>query len=193
MQTSMAGVAKRSEEELISDAVGGMVGASEELSNLYSKSLYAIALYITGNKEDAEDALQDSLLRAYLSLPRFQGRSSYYTWVTRIVINSSLMLLRKRRVRRETTLMFPSWREEPKDQRQDPERNLEHQHRHLALMRAMKRLERPFRKLVELRVSQNCSIKEAAHILKISETAARSRMHRALLRLRTFETLKHLT
>jgi RNA polymerase sigma factor (sigma-70 family) len=64
-------------------------------------------LRITKNKEDAEDVLQDTFLRAFLSLSSFERRSSFYSWLTRIGINSALMLLRKRRVRVEMSFDLP--------------------------------------------------------------------------------------
>src|SRR5256885_13244971 len=55
------------------------------------RSLFQTALRVLGNTEDAEDALQDGLLSAYRNLKRFEGRSQFSTWLTRIVINAALM------------------------------------------------------------------------------------------------------
>lgn len=54
---------------------------------------------ITKNPQDAEDALQDTSLRAYLTIQTFEGRSNIYSWLTRIAVNSALSILRKQRVR----------------------------------------------------------------------------------------------
>jgi RNA polymerase sigma-70 factor (ECF subfamily) len=63
-----------------------------------------MAFAILRNREDAEDAVQDGLCRAFANLQSFQGRSSFSTWLTRIVINSSLMIRRKRNGRSEASL-----------------------------------------------------------------------------------------
>jgi RNA polymerase sigma-70 factor (ECF subfamily) len=66
--------------------------------------LYRVAFRLLRNHEDAEDALQEALWKAFLKLPSFRGGSSLSTWVTRIVINSALMVLRSRKSHREFSL-----------------------------------------------------------------------------------------
>jgi len=66
--------------------------------------LYRIAFRLLRNHEDAEDALQDALWKAFRRLPSFEGRSALSTWMTRIVINSALMALRRRRSHLEFSL-----------------------------------------------------------------------------------------
>ena len=70
--------------------------AIEEIWRTHAKQILRITQRITNNREDAEDALQDSFLRAHVHLQDFDGRSSIATWLTRIAINSALMILRKR-------------------------------------------------------------------------------------------------
>jgi RNA polymerase sigma-70 factor (ECF subfamily) len=65
----------------------------ERLAPKILRSLYRI----TKNREDAEDALQDAFLRAFVHIVEFDGRSKFSTWLTRIAINSALMILRKKR------------------------------------------------------------------------------------------------
>lgn len=93
------------EMETIVDAREGATVAFDEMQGLYSSRLFKTILRITKNWEDAEDALQDTFLRAYMSLHSFQGRSSVYSWLTRIAINSALMILRRRRSRPEALLI----------------------------------------------------------------------------------------
>lgn len=82
---------------LVSAACEGSSSAFGQLQTLYSRHLYRTIMRITKNKEDAEDVLQDTFMCAFLSLRSFERRSSFYSWLTRIGINSALMLLRKRR------------------------------------------------------------------------------------------------
>ncbi|HEY5253197.1 MAG TPA: sigma factor, partial [Acidobacteriaceae bacterium] len=84
-------LAAQRDEQLVSAAKAGSDEAFAELQNLYAQRLYSTIIRITKNHEDAEDALQDTFLRVYLALCSFEGRSSFYSWVTRIAINSALM------------------------------------------------------------------------------------------------------
>src|SRR5580698_4410370 len=95
-------------EYLVSAAQAGSSAAFGELRNIYSRRVYRKLLTITKNREDAEDALQDAFMRAYLALHTFEGRSSFYSWLTRIAINSALIILRKRRARPEISFDNPS-------------------------------------------------------------------------------------
>ena len=74
----------------------GNPGAFDDLWQAHAKRILRTTYRITRNREDAEDALQDSFLRAFVHIREFDGRSSFSTWLTRIAINSSLMILRKR-------------------------------------------------------------------------------------------------
>ena len=75
--------------------------AFQNLYALYASRLYKSIFRITKNAQDAEDALQDTFLRAYLAIHTFEGKSSIYSWLTRIAINSALTILRRQRVRPE--------------------------------------------------------------------------------------------
>jgi RNA polymerase sigma-70 factor (ECF subfamily) len=92
------------EEGLVLTAKAGSHAAFGELQQTYSHRLFTRILSITRNREDAEDALQDTFLRAYRSLPSFEGRSKFSSWLTRIAINSALAVLRKHRSRPEISL-----------------------------------------------------------------------------------------
>jgi RNA polymerase sigma-70 factor, ECF subfamily len=86
---------KISEERLLADAKGGKPEAFEALCEGLTPRLLKIALRITQNREDADDAVQDSLMRAYMHIKNFQENCRFSTWVTRIVMNSALMIRRK--------------------------------------------------------------------------------------------------
>src|SRR5512146_1268608 len=62
-----------------------------------SGKIYHAALRILGDEQDAEDVLQETYLKAFRSLPEFEGRSSLMTWLYRIAVNEALMLIRRRR------------------------------------------------------------------------------------------------
>src|SRR6266852_4708743 len=79
------------DDQLIARARRGDQEALETLFARNNRALYQTALRLLGNPEDAEDALQEGLLAAYRNLRRFEGRSQFSTWLTRIVINAALM------------------------------------------------------------------------------------------------------
>jgi RNA polymerase sigma-70 factor (ECF subfamily) len=89
------------EATLLATARSGETAALDTLYRAHAEKLFRTVHRITRNREDAEDAVQDSLLRAFLHLKSFDGRSTFSTWLTRIGINSALMILRKKRSSRE--------------------------------------------------------------------------------------------
>src|SRR5579862_2352126 len=92
------------EKGLIKLAMRGDASAFESLYSRHKRALFQTALRVLGNVEDAEDALQEGLLAAYRNLKRFEGRSQFSTWLTRIVINAALMRLRSKRSRPAVSL-----------------------------------------------------------------------------------------
>src|SRR3989442_8970670 len=93
-----------SEEKLIRAGQRGDPQAVETLFRRYQRPLFQTALRVLGNAEDAEDALQDGMLSAYRNLKRFEGRSQFSTWLTRIVINAALMRRRSAKSRPAVSL-----------------------------------------------------------------------------------------
>src|SRR5258707_9623838 len=85
------------EQELLAAAKCGDAAAFDQLFQPIAKRTFQIVYRITRNREDAEDALQDSFLRAFLHIKTFETRSGFSSWFTRIAINSALTTLRKNR------------------------------------------------------------------------------------------------
>jgi RNA polymerase sigma-70 factor (ECF subfamily) len=163
--------------------------AFDEIQRLYSSRLFKTILRITKNWEDAEDALQDTFLRAHLALQRFEGRSSVYSWLTRIAINSALMILRRRRSRPEA-LLISSFEEgdsdsplEFKDSSSNPEQLCDLRQRKDRLLQAIRKLESPLRAPIEAQLAGERSVKEVAETLNISVAAVKARLYRARVRL----------
>jgi RNA polymerase sigma-70 factor (ECF subfamily) len=156
-----------------------------KLYALYSKRLYATIVAITKHPQDAEDALQDTFLRAYRAIHTFEGRSNIYSWLTRIAINSALMILRRQRVRPEVlfdpspdphleTLCF-----DVRDSAPNPEEVCDLNQRHVKTLRAIRRLRTGLRTPLQMRLLEGSSTKEISHALNISESAVKSRLYRA--------------
>jgi RNA polymerase sigma factor (sigma-70 family) len=177
-----------SDDSLLAAAQSGQERAFVELCARHSKRVFHMIYNVTKNREDAEDAMQDSLLRAFRSLKQFDGRSSFATWFTRIGINSALMILRKKRVRPETATDFntevESWGLPMADHSADPEENYAACERAMHLRQAICQLPTSLRSVVEMRQLQGHSIKQTAHNMGISIQATKSRMVRARAALR---------
>jgi RNA polymerase sigma-70 factor (ECF subfamily) len=90
---------------LVTRARTGDTDAFRVLVERHSRALFRLAYRMTGNQQDAEDVVQDSFLRAYKQLARFDERASFGTWLYRIAVNCSLDLVRSRKRRNE--LMTP--------------------------------------------------------------------------------------
>ena len=88
----------------VQQAIAGNADAQEGLFAPHTRRLYRTVFALLNNKEDAEDALQEGLCKAFTSLRSFEGRSSFSTWLTRIVINSALMARRRKSAHPEASL-----------------------------------------------------------------------------------------
>lgn len=96
--------AQQSDDFLIERGLKGDARALDALFTRNNRALYQTALRVLGNPEDAEEALQEGLLSAYRNLERFQRRSQFSTWLTRIVINAALMRRRSKLTRPAVSL-----------------------------------------------------------------------------------------
>ena len=165
--------------------------AFEELSSRHVNSIRRTVYRIVRNLEDTEDVMQDSLLRAYCSLPEFKASCKFSTWFTRIAINSALMLLRKRKARPEASLI----RSDAADQTgkmwdiADPSSSIEWrlatQETHDLIFRAVETLPANYRIVLEQFHLREQSMREAADTLGISIATAKSRLFRARRTLRS--------
>jgi RNA polymerase sigma-70 factor, ECF subfamily len=83
--------------ELVTQVLGGDRDAYGLLVQRHSRSLFALAYRVTGNQEDADEVVQETFLRAYRNLSRFEQRANFGTWLYRITMNCALDLKEKRR------------------------------------------------------------------------------------------------
>ena len=182
-------------KSLVAAARSGSPAAFAELREIYAQRVYRKLLAITKNREDAEDALQETFLRAYLALHSFEEGSSFYTWVMKIAINSALMILRRRRLHPEVSFDVPGETEEAisvfefKDTGPSPEHICVHRQRYAYMLRSIWNLQPRLRQVMEMQMMGNCSIREIAQALEISEPAVKSRLARARARLASAHTL----
>ena len=177
------------ERALVAAAQHGSHEAFAALVNQYYQNIYRVALRITGNREDAEDALQEALLKAYCNLARFQGESLFYTWLVRITMNEALMKLRrtKRQGLRQVAL-DETW--PPVEaiiasrEMTDPEARYSRVELREAVSRALSGISGRLSDAFVLRNVTGLSVRETAAALGLSVAAVKSRLLRARSRLR---------
>jgi RNA polymerase sigma-70 factor (ECF subfamily) len=178
------------EGDLVDRAKAGDMEAFAELVRRYERRIYRMARQITQNDEDAEDVLQDSFLKAFEHLDSFQGQSKFYTWVTRIAVNESLMKLRKRKSDRTVSLDENIETDEEPIVREiavwddTPESKYSQEELRQILDRAIESLKPIFRTVFILRDVEELSTEETAEVLGLSVAAVKSRLLRARLQLR---------
>jgi RNA polymerase sigma-70 factor (ECF subfamily) len=167
----------------------GDATAFEELVNRYERKIFRLAMNITGNREDAEDVLQEAFLKAYTNLDRFHGDSRFYTWLVRIAVNEGLMKLRKRRpnvvsLDQEIETDEDVMPREVEDWGPNPEQRFAQAELNRILNTVIEELDPGFRIVFLLRDIEQLSTEETAEALGLSVPAVKSRLLRARLKLR---------
>src|SRR5512132_3311084 len=99
--SSLAGI---DEFQLVQQARERDATAFNELVRRYEGKIFRLAQHVTQNREDAEDVLQETFLKAYEHLDQFQGNSKFYTWIVRIAVNQALMKLRRRKTDKSVSM-----------------------------------------------------------------------------------------
>jgi RNA polymerase sigma-70 factor (ECF subfamily) len=184
------------EEQLIAAAKTGRRAPFGELCERHVKKVFRVIHRIMRNREDAEDALQDCLLNAFVHVKDFDERSRFATWLTRIAINAALMKLRKNRGAREVPMDEPNPSSEPVAQREfrydapDPEESCSLRERKRIVKSAISGMRPRARNIVELIHLQEHSIRETAQILGISTAAVKSRIFHARVALHRIPLLQ---
>ena len=179
------------EAELIGRALAGESEAFCELVRPCERAVFMSAFAILRNREDARDAAQDAILKAFANLSKFRNKSKFSTWLCRIVINESLTKLRMSRHNLQDSLNEPSWNENGDhgfrdfaDCRQSPLKELEKNELRRMLSRAIASLRPKYRAVLILRDVQQFSIAETAALLGIKPGVVKVRLFRARIQMR---------
>ena len=159
------------EAEHVRRAMVGDEAAFEELVGGHRVRLWSICLRITGNQQDAEDALQDALMAAWLHLGSFRLESRFGTWIYRIAANAAIGVLRRRR-------------DVPTEPAEMPERDAHGDHAQTVVDRVevrarIARLPEPFREALVLREIGDLTYEEIAAHQDVGIQTVKSRLHRA--------------
>lgn len=177
--------------QLVARAKDGDTAAFDELVVKYSPKLYGLIYNMTSNREDTNDVLQDVFSKAYRSIGRFRGKSSFYTWIYSIATNMTLNFLKKRKRRQGMSLDdIDSAIENDKEfieitSKSDPVHEAYLGELQIKLNEAMQTLSDNHRAVVTLYDIQGVPHTEIAKILGVSEGTVRSRLFYAHRQLQT--------
>jgi RNA polymerase sigma-70 factor, ECF subfamily len=176
--------------EIVSRVQHGDTAAFDELVLRHENKLRSVALRVTGSVPDAEDVVQQSLMKAFEKIGNFRGESQFSTWVTRIVLNESLMFLRRQR--RDAISKNPMYNEdgeilpdvEVASSWLDPEDTAAGEELAMLLRHAVQGLPKTYSAVIVLHDIEGLTIEATAARLGISVAAAKSRRLRARIELK---------
>lgn len=188
---ALPNISRMNETELVERVVAGDHEAFYELIRPYERMVYVTALSVVNNEADAEEVGQEAVLKAFKYLPQFRRESKFSTWLVQITLNEARMRVRKYRAGLYDSIDagqetdegdyiptdFADWREIPSEA-------LERGELKDALARALKSLPPKYREIIVLRDIEEMSTAEAAEVLGITETSAKTRLSRARLMMR---------
>lgn len=180
----LADSAAADEPALVRRAAGGDMVAFEELVMRHADRLYAALRSYGLDDGEAQEVAQETFIRAWRSLDRFEGRSAFFTWLYRIGFNEAHRQLGRRRPAGAVVPLDASPAHEIVDGRPDPADRAEHSEHLAALAKALHELPVNLRAPVVLRDVEGLSTDEAASVLDLGEAAFKSRLHRGRLALR---------
>jgi RNA polymerase sigma factor (sigma-70 family) len=180
------------DQDLVERSQNGDTRAFDELVRKYTPKLYGLVYNMTSNREDTADLLQDIFAKAYRSMKRFQGKSTFYTWIYSISVNMTLNFLKKRG--RYTKLSMDdvdSGIQNDPDFIQmtsgsSPLRDVNIHELQKRLNEAMQKLSEDHRTVVTLYDVQGLQHAEISKILGVSEGTVRSRLFYAHRQLQTY-------
>ena len=181
-----------SDDQLLVEAQSGDQQALVELCRRHSPMVKKRILSIVRSQEDAEDALQDTLLRAYRHMDAFRRNCKFSTWLTSIGTNTASMILRKRKTRKEGNADVlndgsGAWEAtEFVDLSLNPERLHSRRQIILVMRQEIQKLRPTLRSMIEQHYGTECSLEESARALDISVGAAKSRLMRGRKTLRSY-------
>ena len=180
-------MADNEEAQWIERAQKGDRAAFGRLVRLHHRRIYACAAQMLGDRGEAEDAVQETFLRAYRAIDRFDGRAELSTWLYRICINVSLNALRRRKRTDAADVNDPRIPEpaaDPSQGNSDPRHALEGAELYRRLATALDELSPSLRSTVVLVLLEGMPQKDAAEVLGCSEGTVAWRVHEARRRLR---------
>lgn len=173
------------DEELVTRSRKGDKEAYRQLVERYQGRLFSCAFDILKSREDAEDVVQEALVKAYLSLHEFQGKSSFYTWLYRIVYNMSIDYRRRTNRRGGAPLEFDEAKasEETGNYGTNPADSVLRKQQSTKIKQVLAEISEEHRRVIVLRELEGMSYEEIANVVGISRGTVMSRLHYARKKL----------
>ena len=172
-------------EELARAAAKGNTLAFEELVRLHEKKVYALALRMCGNSEDAADVAQEAFLSAWRGLPSFRGEAGFSTWLYRLASNAAIDQLRRgKRQREEASLDDGDLPLDVPDRQPGPQEAAEGTELRRAVADGLRELSEDHRQILLMREYQELSYDEISQALGVDLGTVKSRISRARRALR---------
>lgn len=172
------------DELMLRKAQKGDAAAFEQLVGPHEQLLWRTCWHMMGNMEDAKDALQETMLKAWRSIGAYRGDASLSTWLYRIAASCCMDAMRRQKVRRAESM--DAMREggfEPQDPGPGPEEQTEQQERRRELREALAQLTEDQRAVLVLTAVEGRSYEETAEALGVAVGTVKSRCNRARTRL----------
>ncbi len=170
------------DEVLVRRTQRGDAAAFDVLVERYKERLYATVYHMTSNHEDANDLVQDSLIKAFRSIHSFKGQSSFYTWVYRIAVNRTINFLKRRKNRNQYSLddVDSAIQTDPDlvelMSHVTPRREVGLTELQEKLNEALQKLSEPHRAVVTMHDIQGMTHADIAKVMRCSEGTVRSRL-----------------
>ena len=168
------------DRELVERYARGESRAFDTIVERYEQRVYGIALRMTGNIEDARDAMQEVFISAFRALRNFRGDAQLSTWMHRVAVNASLDVLRKRK--RHVTHPLEEAGDRPSDD-VEPDEAAARAARAVEVQRALQAVREEYRAVLVLHDLQDLDYAQTADALEIPVGTVKSRLHRARMEM----------
>lgn len=173
------------EAQLIQRAKAGDGAAAAEIVERYQRRVYTLCLRLLGNRDDAEEMTQETLVKALTGLERFDGRASFSTWLHRVATNACYSRLRSENVRSRGRVPWPEVGEpEAASRVKRGDEAVDARHRQRQVAAALDRLQPEQRTVLVLRDVQGLEYEQLAEVLGVPIGTVKSRLFRARIALR---------
>ena len=179
---------ENSDTILIEQLIAGEQGAFDELVNRYTSKVYSLAFRVTKNAVDAEEVLQDTFMTVFRKVDKFEGKSSFSSWLYRVTVNAALMHLRKKKQDKSTPVEAVLLDIGAEGMRANSTREsytkVSNGELASAIEVAVSKLPEDYRPVFILKDVDGLTSKEVSDVLGLSVAAVKSRLHRSRLMLR---------
>lgn len=180
------------EAKIVKRAQKGDALAFAELVELYKDKIYNLSYRMLGNAHDAEEAAQETFLRVYANLKKYDSRHKFSTWIYRVGTNGCIDRLRKKKF--DASLDAPLDAEEEgadlysilPSKAQTPDELIVHKETRMLLQEAIEQLPAAYRAVIVLKYIEDLSLQEMADILSLPVSTIKTRLHRGREALRAY-------